>query len=233
MSLSFPASPTNGQQYQNWTWNSSIGAWVPNYAAGFVTSFGGRAGAVTLQPADNTSGQKILLSSQTVTTPVASVQYFKDFTVPPLYDQLEVEMIDVGMSADSGMYYSQSTDGSTFDVSSNYNNNYLIAYGSSVSNAANTSGPTNFLMSSIIAGGMTIGGQNIRAWTRKPWLNNSIKWWGIHALTWGTAAAPYPQYFGYCSFGGTPGQLPIKGMRFQGSGANIIQGTFNIYGIVR
>jgi hypothetical protein len=53
MSLAFPASPSTGQIYQGWRWSGT--SWDPNYAANFVTSFNGRAGIVSLAPADITA----------------------------------------------------------------------------------------------------------------------------------------------------------------------------------
>src|SRR6516162_7909181 len=94
MTLSFPPSPTSGQTYQNWQWDGA--KWVP-YAAPSVIV---------------TSGNRVLLSKQTVSTAVASVNFAGLLT--STYDLYEVDLYGVQFSANSiGIAARFSSDGGT------------------------------------------------------------------------------------------------------------------------
>ena len=113
MTLSFPPSPTSGQTYQNWQWDGA--KWVP-YAAPSVIV---------------TSGNRVLLSKQTVSTAVASVNFAGLLT--STYDLYEVDLYGVQFSANSiGIAARFSSDGGTTWIATasyNYGGWYTGAQG--------------------------------------------------------------------------------------------------------
>lgn len=229
MSLSFPPAPTNGQQYQNWTWNSSVGAWVPNYAAGFVTSFNGRAGPVTLQGSDNTVGQRVLLNQTIISTstPVSSITFFYDFG-NKLYEQIQIDAYNMNASvAGSSLYWRASTDGSTFDSTVSYINNVIYA------NNAGTGGFSSTQQAQSFAAGVVTNALNACTYSKtiisslpandrgKPYFSESIGWYdgyGIYSYV----------YAGHYGANGT-----IKGFQLFLPAGQITRGVFQFLGIVR
>lgn len=235
MSLSFPPAPTNGQQYQNWTWNSSVGAWVPNYAAGFVTSFNGRAGPVSFLTGDNTVGNRILLMSSVVAlaTPVAFANMFYNFT--NLYDEYAVDIYDFQPATDGGVLILRcSTDGSTFDTTAVYDHAVFSVVGGATPTTGFTGGTPS---TGCWLGGGTLGASTSPQYNSYyrmsfaiPWTTDRRKFFMVSSVTiGGTAAAPST------SRNMTVGQYspvaPLKGLQFAVSNGNIARGVFNLYGI--
>lgn len=230
MSLSFPVAPTDGQQYQNWVWSSAVGAWQPNFAAGFVTGFNGRAGAVTFQPSDNTSGNKVLLMKQTVSAPVAAVDFFgASMFDPTKYDEVELSIWDISYAADQTTPYLQiSADGSTVVVTASYNSSYQFVASNSSSSYAGTNSVASMQMApygtTLAIGGTFQGCVRVRLATVNP---SPMTW----LLCSNNAAAQIATYGGgYSTAVSTP-----KGLRFttdKGAGA-ITRGTLALYGVLK
>lgn len=234
MSLSFPASPTNGQIYQNWVWSSAVGAWQPNYAAGFVNSFNGRGGVVTLQPSDNTAGNRVLLMSQIVapTTPVALVNFIYTFT--NAYDVYELDFHDFQNDTATGSTFLQcrfSTDGSTFDTSANYYNIYSYAISSASGGTNSAVGGQSFLYltaahASFGASSYTLGNGVVRL--TMPWVTDRNKYLTYTAQSHAQAGVYWQSGVGYWNNANA-----IKGISLFLTTGNITRGVFNLYGRVK
>ena len=114
MSLSFPASPTVGQIYQNWQWSGT--AWVAT---------GG---------SNVTSGNRVLLARQTISSPVATVNFTN---IDLSYDEHEIDALYL-LPTVTGQYLwmRMSTDSVNWDAGANYS--YSAAY----ANTGNTGGFT-------------------------------------------------------------------------------------------
>ena len=71
------------------------------------------------------SGSLVLLSSATVTTAVASLNFFNGFD--GTYDELELHAFDVLPTAEAQAWIRCSADGSTFDTGANYDWGYAFS----------------------------------------------------------------------------------------------------------
>lgn len=224
MSLSFPVSPANGQNYQNWQWNSAIGAWVPNYQ-NVVGSFNGRGGAVTFQGSDNTPGNRVLLAQTTITTPVASVSMFYDFT-NKLFDEMEIDCVSLNAAADGQLQIRFSTDGSTFDSTANY------FWGFSYASNTSVGGPTGSNTGGLFVGGVNAGPQASlhRIVVGVPGFADRTKPYVASSTYYSVNAG---QFYGYSGGGAWNNQSAIKGIQAVGVTTNLTRGNIAVYGIVK
>lgn len=165
MSLSFPASPSVGQIYQGWKWNGS--AWDPNLAAVLVGSFNGRSGAVTFDPTDNTTGNRVFISSQTIPAAVAQVNLLNVFSAA--YRDYEIVLRSLIFTAPgAGAYLAMrfsTNGGATWDMQANYAFGLWYAqsanaayYGSQVSGGGGVGGGVGSVQLSVgLTGGLPYG----------------------------------------------------------------------------
>jgi hypothetical protein len=233
MSLSFPASPSVGQIYQGFAWDGA--RWTSPWGGGsLVNSFNGRTGAVTPQTGDETSGNKTLLATTVISTPVASVDFFSGFD--GTYDQLELHYYDVAQAGavENGLGLRVSTDGSTFDAGSFY----FYSYSYTTPLTAITSSGGN------LVAGIALGvGNPLASAPQRPSYNHvkirpapaggnpflSLFFQGVLH----NAAAGQDSFFGAGTYSPTV-QAQSKGIRIYVVGANnLSRGTFKLYGIVK
>lgn len=230
MSLAFPASPSTGQIYQGWRWSGT--SWDPNYAANFVTSFNGRAGAVVLQPSDTTSGNRVLLKSASVSTAGPSFPFFFDFSTVTQYDEFELVVYNVLMSAGTPSSFAMriSWDGSTWDATSNY----AHAYSYAASGAAGGSTGSVAVAYAAIGNSPQVSPNMVFLSVVsffKPWSTTTYKMFMWQNLSW--AASGFYSGVGTSGYAAGPIQ-PIKGLLFFDiGGATLSAGTFELYGIVK
>jgi hypothetical protein len=225
MSLAFPASPSTGQIYQGWRFNGS--AWDPNYAANFVTSFNGRAGAVVPQPGDATSGNRVLLQSQAVASSVASVSMFYNFS--NAFDLYELEIYDVAMGAGSNAFFAlqASYDGATFPTETSWFFAGMYTYSGVTAVASVNSGNFGYFMIGVTP----LASANYAAFYRlrfaKPWATDRPHYF-LADSTGHAANGVGPLVFA----GSNANQSAIRGFRiYDTGGVPITRGTFKLYGI--
>lgn len=232
MSLSFPSNPTTGQTYQNWVWDGSRGSWQPNFGAQFVTSFNGRAGAVTLQPSDNTVGNCVLIASQKV-APGAPVATLTFTNLPTTFDEYLISVY--GHQTDTGAVHlglKLSTDnGSTWnDGGNNYYNTWSFSDSASTGNAAGWGSALPYLM--IIQNVALLASNSSHALAYVPLLpingiSKYFRWESVNQNANGV---------GQMRGGGSLSSSligPINALRFMQTSGNISRGIFNVYGLAR
>lgn len=227
MSLSFPASPTVGQTYQSWIWNGS--SWDANVAAQFVTSINGKSGSLT--SADVAAlGTRVPITSQVVSTPVASVAFTG---LSAAYDIYEVDIIDFTPAADDNMILRVSTDnGATWDNTARYVWGYAFIAVSSTTSVFTGSG-IGAVAQAIVGGQNTSATPNMS--TRLQFFRLS-KTDGSRKQFLFQQPTLHPTSGDIYNYGGGA-YLPIvgvvvNGIRFSNLNAgNITRGTFNLYGI--
>lgn len=213
MSLSFPASPTTGQNYQQWAWDGS--KWVPAQGTKQI-------------------GARVLLSSNVVApgSPVASVQIIRTFD--NTYDQYEIDGYDWQSSAEGYPMLSCSNDGSTWDITSgNYWNSGVYTTSYPTANTGAWVGATAsliFITPTTINPGATHWSKcNIRF--TLPWTTDREKIFEVRTTHY-SGNNGYTHYIGAGTWaaGSYP---PLKGLRLQTNVGNITRGVFNLYGIVK
>jgi hypothetical protein len=222
MSLAFPASPTTGQIYQGWKWSGS--SWDPNYAANFVTSFNGRAGAVVSQPGDTASGNRVLIATQTVSAAVAAVT----FTGLGAYDDYEMDCLNLRANVDSGGGFQFSNDGTTWLTSGYY-------YGYNYVNSGNAGAFGGSAAGVLIACPALIGGAaNYTGFvfarfprvTGTLYKHGSFEQFGFS----GSSSFVYGAVGGAWA-GTAPPNPPTTAIRFIANSPNTLtSGIFNLYG---
>jgi hypothetical protein len=218
MSLAFPASPTVGQNYQQWTWDGA--KWVPNPGAvpGLVTSVNGASGAVSLL------GSRVQISRTEISAAVTSVDLFAGFDGS--YEEQEHVLFDWSPTgADAALQARCSTDGSTFDSgASNYgyawgrfgtdnSGSGAGAFGSAVQLGPAQNNSVNFPLLATVS--WKIGGPGLRA-----------------SCTYVMQAQNGTVLLGSYGSGGYAVNAVIKGIRYYFNGfPNITRGTLIQYGI--
>jgi hypothetical protein len=203
-------------------------------AVGGVSTFNGRAGAVTLTATDITgaggaaaAGNRVELWSYVVTSSVANVTMLYTFTTT--YDVYEMDIYDVAVASpgDANIVAVVSTNGTTFDTT---NGNY--AYAGNFASANNTGGAGGSAWSNLQLGpspGATagyVGNYNVRIYL--PGTTNRYK------QTFSNACALGSVYFqqGAVASYYAANMLPWRGLRFScDAPSNITRGVFKLYGI--
>lgn len=205
MSLSFPASPTTGQNFQQWSWDGH--KWVP--AVGSLQK-----------------GTRSLVSTQTVSTAVASVAFTG---IDSSADEWVLEIINVKLSADQGIPQLRFSpdNGTTWDSTSNgYSYGFGTFYNSGASSYLN--GVTSAIFLSV--------GQYVGA---RATFNGTIRLWRPYDTTinrevqFDTTGNLYSSGLLVRTVG-SGNYNPVSnvtGMQFFFNAANIIAGTFNLYKI--
>jgi hypothetical protein len=221
MSLAFPANPTTGQIYQGWRFSGT--SWDPNYAANFVTSFNGRAGAVVSQPSDTQSGNRVLVATQTVSAAVAAVT----FTGLGAYDDYEMDCLNLHANVDSGGGFQFSNDGTTW-LTSGYYYAFYAANSSNTGAFAGSTAGTSVPLPVLIGGAANYTGF---IFARFPRVTGTLfKFTAFEQLgLYGSGA------FGYGACGGlyggaAPPLPPTTAIRFITNSPNTFTGIFNLYG---
>jgi hypothetical protein len=174
-----------------------------------------------------TSGNKILLSTVTVSTAVASVSFFTGFD--GTYDELELRTLDVLPATEGQPLLRFSTDGSTFDAGTSY----ITVYNQTTSSPANTITAASASAAAFVYLGPAIG-TNVRdpghmvITMRVPTTANpafEVFWQGAWQNSLTVARVTGAGFYGVAS--------PVKGVQFFFSAINITRGTFKLYGIVK
>ena len=228
MSLSFPPSPSVGQGYQQFKWDGA--KWVPNPAAvsGIVASYNGRSGVVVPQTGDETSGNRVLLTSVDIGTPVATVDFFSGFD--GTYDLLELDIYDVTVATDSSSYplLRCSQDGSTFDTGGNYNYQYIYSAAGAAPGPGGLTGSAAMLMGNSL-GALGQYANRLHIKFQRSATGRATAIWQLH-LTNGTSFYTVTGSGSYTAGGATP--VPVKGLRFGNNGGyNFTRGSFRLFGI--
>jgi len=189
-------------------------------------------------PATAVSGQRLLLSSQTVSSPVASVNFTNAGSgngfSNTAYDSIELEIIGMQVSAATAPWVRVSYDGgSTFDSTANYTTIYYAA--TSASGAPGGGNLTAFALFGTLAvsSGGTINAALAcefklwRPWTTATWRNARWKSGGATS----TPAGYYLDGVGAVPISNATVQA-ITGLQVLLSAAgNITAGTFKLYGV--
>lgn len=212
MSLSFPASPTTGQNYQQWAWDGS--KWVPAQGTKQI-------------------GARVLLSSNVVapTSPVASVNIIRTFD--NTYDQYELEIYDLQPSIEAALMLRCSTDGSTFDAAASY---WASGYSSYSYPTNNSGGAYAQNVTAITLSTLTLS--PTAANTFKAQVRFSMPFTNDRQKLFDVKSQHYSGNNGYCSWTGgawyaVASQAPLKGLQVLLVSGNITRGVFNLYGIVK
>jgi hypothetical protein len=172
-----PTAPTQAAATNNTTLATTAFVAAALATAGGVSSFNGRAGAVSLLAADVTGvggallagpafsgaptaptaapgtnttqlattafanavagvqpGNRVLLSTTVISTPVATLDWFTTSMFDGTYDELELVVWNFAPATEAQVLIRCSNDGSTFDSTTSYNTMYT--YGSSVGSGA-------------------------------------------------------------------------------------------------
>jgi hypothetical protein len=210
MSLSFPASPSVGQVYNNWVWNGS--AWDPV--------------AATPQA---TSGNRVLLATTIVSTAVATVDFFLPTFSDGTYDIIEIDAFNLGGSVATAFAARLSTDGSTFDVGgTNYGWSFMAPSSTSGSMSAGYNS-ASYMQLMTAAGTVAQQVAEFRMRCYYFAATGPGKHLYTNSMSHGTSGV-FPGVYGGWYL--VSPYNPIKGIRFLPiSGGNITSGAFSIYGI--
>ena len=210
MTLSFPPSPTSGQTYQNWQWDGA--KWVP-YAAPSVIV---------------TSGNRVLLSKQTVTTPVASVAFTSLFS--NAYDIYELDIVDVTVSA-AGVFLQarvSADGGATWITTSTYSYGGFYTSGTT----GNYVGSASASAAALVEGDVpNVAGTacSIKLRMFQPWRTDLYKAWMTDTITIVTAAGGLSRAMLGGQMGG--GLAAYNSLQISAGSGNINSGVLNLYGV--
>jgi hypothetical protein len=234
MSLSFPASPSNGQTYQGWVFNGASGAWDPNVAARGVTTYNGRAGAVLPQTGDETAGNRVLLQSQRVSSAVAQLDFAAagglDNTA---YDSFDLDIINIIGAAGALLNLRFSADhGATFDATNAYSWGYCLIFADSTAmtySAGNAVAQMQLAAAGYPTTPITQFPSSFKVRFTQPWSTTTRKMVLFDGNYWTTQ---YIRNVGFCQYSIAGNLTPIiNGVRVFYTGQNIQAGLVNLYGI--
>jgi len=208
MSLSFPASPSVGQVYQNWIWNG--------------TSWDSAVGVPAAQP-----GAKVLLRIDIVSAPVATVDWFTPASMfDGTYDELELHIYNVMPAAENSMQIRVSTDGSTFDGAANYVNTWSGAVSSTGANTSGGGAYPGLAVGNVIGITATTGFFGIYKFLLQPNTTRAAQ------VLWQAMQQNASNAIGASGGGFYNQTATVQGFRCVFTGApNITRGTFKWYGI--
>jgi hypothetical protein len=174
------------------------------------------------------SGNKVLIQTQTISTAVASVDFFNGFD--GTYDELELHVALVSLSAEAQAYLRFSNDGSTFDAGTNYSYGYVHITSGNIQSSAGGAG-SGVLLGPLVP---ALAGYN---------------WYAIYRIHRGAASAAngravvtfetstnnsvgYYHLTGGGSWALATAVAPL-GVRFIPVSGNIVRGTFKLFGVVK
>ena len=174
------------------------------------------------------SGSLVLLSSATVTTAVASLNFFNGFD--GTYDELELHAFDVLPTAEAQAWIRCSADGSTFDTGANYDWGYafssLTGGNTTASQAGGLIGVAFFLGAISIA---ALVPQYLILKIRRTPGPARTSFIFQHSYYTSTASNML-----VAAGGGSWRNAPLLGLQFLFQGApNIARGTFKLYGVAK
>jgi membrane protein YqaA with SNARE-associated domain len=210
MALDFPNTPTTGQIFNQWQWDGV--KWVP-----------------FTQPPAATSGNRVLLGSQTVSAAVAAVSFLGASLFPSTYDEFVLEVINLTASVAAIVGARVSTDGATLDAGVNYQFGAGVVNANSVTSQTGSAGLSYFALTTdslYFAAGYAYCG-TLRLW--RPWATGFLKQMlseGVFAPSTGSYAS---RNYGVCRY--LPASVAVVGLGVMLSTGNITAGTFNLYGI--
>lgn len=219
MSLSFPTSPTVGQTYQGFVWTGS--AW---------------SAIATLQPP--APGSRVLLASQVVAAPVASVVFsaagmtngglgntaFNEFV-------LELNSFDISAAAYTVLQWS--TDGgTTFDTTANYYTTFMQVSASGVTYIGAGFGYAVLSASGYANAAQPFLVQNATFRFFQPWSTTGYKL-GMNEWVGYIDPGSPGRVSGYQAYQSVNGPCPaVNAFRVMpSSAANFRKGNFKLYGI--
>jgi hypothetical protein len=206
MALDFPSSPTTGQIFQGWQWD------------------GVKWSAVAPLPAPPSSGNRVLISRQVVSSAVASVNFLSG--IGPTYDDYELVVMGAKPAVTAVIYVRFSVDGTTWITSASYGN--LVVY-------VNSSAPSSVTGAYIATTGIQVpgtGGSNYGDYLRLRF-NRSIVapvmtvWDVVHYANDNT------NQIAGSNIGAIYTAQSVVGITFAFSAQNCVAGTFSLYGIVK
>jgi len=225
MSLSFPASPTDGQLYQSWIFNAAKGVWAPNLAAQMVTSINGQKGDLgpTVVPG---YGQLVRLSNQVVSSPVAFVAFTG---ITGAYDEYEIRFHSVRGGGDQNLMLGYSADnGATWNAGLTCTHASTIGASNGTPTGTGSGGAVGVLISPPIYNNSNVFGAH--GFTRFSNPASSVFSKTFFGLATSISLGNI-QYSG--AFGGQVAAI-FNAVRVICSGAsNITDGNFSLYGVVK
>jgi hypothetical protein len=205
MALDFPSSPTTGQIFQGWQWDGV--KWI----------------AVAPLPAPPSSGNRVLISRQVVSSAVASVNFLSG--IGATYDDYELVVMGAKPAAITSLYLRFSTDGTTWITSSSYGG--FVVY---VNTSAPTSVSGNYSAAAGIAAPGNVGtnyGDYLRLRFNRAIAGSQTVWDLVHFANDNTNQL-------YGSGGGAIYTAqPVVGIQALFNAQNCVAGTFSLYGIVK
>lgn len=209
MAFDFPSSPTVGQQF------------TP--ASGPTYVYNGYGWSTLTGSLNSPAGSLVLISSQTVTSAVAQVDFAAG--IDGTYDEYEIHILGARVSADSALNLRISQDGgATWKAGAT---DYVYQYSSTVAASVNGVTTAMVLGPQIYAGNVTVNA-NYRIVFSFP---NST---ALRKFIMGEAVMSNPTTNARTSFGGNynTDTGAINGIRFKPDNVlNIVAGTFNLYGV--
>jgi len=185
-----------------------------------------------LPPNTITSGNKVLLMTNVVSTSVAEVDFMYNFLANvSLYDEYEAHFFNVCASIDGTNTYLQmqvSTDGSTFDSGATaYSNTYVYTVGGSPYGGFVGAG-INAVNCTYSLATTQVGAHGIVRFAL-PGITSPRKIFSVNSASYNIPSWGSSNVNNTCTYGGSSN--PLRGIRFIVNNANITSGTFKLYGI--
>lgn len=240
--LDFPNTPAVGATFPDppvaglpvWRWDGD--RWVTVGRADAPTdgnTYARRDGQwEVLQTPDEVPETRVLLASQTVTSPIASVDFFYNFT--NVYDQYKLDIYNLRNDTASSPQIRLSRDGVTFDAGTNYaqarlGSDIYATQATGIGAVNATSIPLTHAQVQVTS--FTEMVSDIEIYFSLPWTTDRIKRFYYRSL-FQMVASGLALTVGSGGFVTTITDQ-LRGIRIYMSAGQITSGVFNMFGIVK
>jgi hypothetical protein len=183
-------------------------------------------------PVAQVSGDRVLIGTTVVSSAVASVDFLATSAFNGTYDELELRTYDWQASAENSPWLRFSADGSTFSAgASDYLYTWMQVNASNATSNAGAAGSA-ILMGTLVAAGATSASYSVVR-IRLGGGAGGARACAMYEQVQGNSVNSY-RITGAGFWSLAPVGQPVLGLRVMlGASANIIRGTFKLYGIVK